>query len=425
MLDRTIPPLVRDIDSLVFPHVDKVVLSNGIPLYIIDRGEQPLSRLDILFTSGRANAVHPLAAEFTVNMLREGAAGKSSAEIAESLDYFGVTLQTMASMRNTYITLYSANSYFFDVLPILRDLILHPTFPEAEFVTQRDRARQSLLVELEKVSTLAGRAFASQMFGADHPYGRMPELVDYETLTIDHLRAYHAEHYVAGRCRLVLSGRITPEMVDLLVDLFSEMPSTAVSPLVLPPFSPADSHYSFVSKSGALQSGIRVSRFVVGRNHPHHHALRVLNTILGGYFGSRLMSNIREDKGYTYGIQSTVIAFPDAAYLTIHTQTAVEYVAPLLREVRAELSRLRHELVSSDELHMVRSYMIGEILRLFDTPISVAEVFVSLLAAELDFEYYAARFEVIRTITSDGLRDLAQQYFSPDDFYTVVAGAEK
>lgn len=425
MLQRAIAPPVSDVDRLTFPRVDKQILPNGIPIYIIDRGTQELSRLDILFTAGRVNDAHPLTAEFAANMLREGAGDMSSADIAEKFDYYGVSLQTLATMHNTYITLYSANRYFADVLPLLHTLITTPVYPETEFATLRDRGRQALMVDLEKVNTLASRAFSTQLFGAGHPYASAAELQDYDTLTTDMLRAYHRAYYTADRCRIVLSGRISSSMIDLVKSLFVSLPRGGVVPCVLPPLCSAGEHYRFVAKQGALQSGIRVGRAVVGRNHPDHHPLRILNTLLGGYFGSRLMSNIREDKGYTYGIQSGVITLPDAAYLVIQTQAAVAYVRPLLAEVERELHRLCDESVSPHELQMVRSYMIGDMLRLFDTPISVAEVFVSLVAIGLDFDYYTARFEAIRSVTPEQLQVVATRYFSPETFYTTVAGAEQ
>ena len=281
------------------------------------------------------------------------------------------------------------------------------------------------MVDLEKVNTLASRAFSTQLFGAGHPYASAAELSDYATLTTDMLRAYHRAYYTADRCRIVLSGRISSSMIDLVKSLFVSLPRGGVEPCVLPTLCSADEHYRFVAKQGALQSGIRVGRALVGRNHPDHHPLRILNTLLGGYFGSRLMSNIREDKGYTYGIQSGVITLPDAAYLVIQTQAAVAYVRPLLAEVERELRRLCDESVSPHELQMVRSYMIGDMLRLFDTPISVAEVFVSLVAIGLDFDYYTARFEAIRSVTPEQLQVVAARYFSPETFYTTVAGAEQ
>lgn len=426
MLDRTTPPPVREVETLTFPEVEASFLPNGIPLYVIDRGEQELSRVDILFSGGKVDETHPLTARHTVAMLREGAAGLSSAEIAEKLDYYGAALQTLATQRNTYITLYVANRYFFEVLPILYKLVACPDFPETEFASLKERNRQALLVDLMKVNVLASRTLSEQLFGADNPYGKQEQPADYDTLTTGHLRAFHRDCYTARRCRIVLSGRITPEMKAAVADTFSALaPGIEHCQGAYPIQIPAGEHYRFVPREGALQSGINAGCFVVGRNHPDHLVLRVLNTLLGGYFGSRLMSNIREDKGYTYGIQSSIVAYPDVAYLVVQTQAATRYVRPLIDELFNEIDRLRDTRVGDEELHMVRSYMTGEMLRLFDSPFSVAEVFVTLLANGLDFSYYSRRFEAIRAVTSEQLQEVACRCLNRANFCVAVAGQEK
>ena len=425
MLDRTVAPQVRDVESLTFPEVEMFRLPNGIPVYVIERGEQEVSRVDILFSAGKIDDTHPLTAELTASMLREGAEGLTSGDIAEQLDYYGATLHTMATLRNTYFTLYSANRFFPEILSLLHRILTRPVFPEKEFATVKERGRQSLLVELEKVGVLASRAFLSQLFGAEHPYGSSVAPADYETLDIERLRRFHAAYYTAARCRIVVSGHISPAMKRCVATLFSDMSPGDAPVQVIPPFHSDTAHYRLVEKTGVLQSGIRAGRLVVGRNHPDHHRLRILNTLLGGYFGSRLMSNIREDKGYTYGIHSSVVTFPDTAYLTIQTQTAVQYVRPLLDELRKELCRLRTEPVGESELLMVRNYMTGEMLRLFDSPLSVAEVFVTLLANNLDFGYYTDRFNAIRAVTPDDLLHTARRYFDEQEFYITVAGREQ
>mgnify|MGYP002555750144 FL=1 len=277
-----------------------------------------------------------------------------------------------------------------------------------------------------KVNVLASRIFSEQLFGAENPYGKSEQLADYDTLTTAHLREFHSRYYTAEQCRIVLSGRITPEMKAAVKETFAAVTSRSESERFLfPAIHSSNEHYRFVEKAGALQAGIRVGRLVVGRDHPDHHILRVLNTVLGGYFGSRLMSNIREEKGYTYGIQSSVVTYPDVSYLVVQTQAATSYVKPLIDEIFNEFSRLRNELVEPDELRMVRNYMTGEMLRLFDSPFSVAEVFVTLLANGLDFSYYNERFGVIRSFTAEQLQAAARCYLNKENFYVVVAGQEK
>lgn len=161
---------------------------------------------------------------------------------------------------------------------------------------------------------------------------------------------------------------------------------------------------------------------VIGREHPDYMKLRILNTVLGGYFGSRLMLNIREDKGFTYGISSSVIGLKQDAYLSVFTQTGNEFVKPLIEEVFIEIERLCNEKIGKEELAMVRSYLIGELARIFDGPFSICDAYISLIANQLDLKYYDRQFEIVRGITSEELQEIASKYFIKDSFYTAVAG---
>ncbi|MCD8288161.1 MAG: insulinase family protein, partial [Porphyromonadaceae bacterium] len=268
MLDRYSAPPIKEIEKLTFPEVDTCTLPNGIPFYVIDRGEEELSRVDILFSAGKVQERQPLTAKLTAAMLREGAGGLSSARIAEQLDYYGASLQTLATQRNTYITLYSANRYFFDLLPLLHTLVVNPDFPEKEFETLKNRNAQMLAVELDKVDVLAGRAFMEQLFGAGHPYGRTERLTDYDGVTTEHLREFHRLYYTARRCRIVLSGKISPEMREAVRAAFADLPVGEIVNVPVAHLYSSNEHYRFVEKSGALQSGIRIGNLVVGRDHP-------------------------------------------------------------------------------------------------------------------------------------------------------------
>jgi predicted Zn-dependent peptidase len=182
--------------------------------------------------------------------------------------------------------------------------------------------------------------------------------------------------------------------------------------------------YHFVKKQNGIQSAIRVGKFWVSKDHPDSHALSILITILGGYFGSRLMTNIREEKGYTYGIGSFVLTFKKASYLVISTEVGNEYIEPTLKEIAVEMKRLQTEPVSENELETVKSYLLGEFLRDFDGPFALAGSFKAINDFGLDYSFYDNYLHTLRTITSYELMSLAQRYLNPDDCYTVVAGSK-
>jgi len=187
--------------------------------------------------------------------------------------------------------------------------------------------------------------------------------------------------------------------------------------------NPNPHKHHFVEKANGLQSAIRIGRLWVDKSHSDYHGLSVLVTLLGGYFGSRLMANIREEKGYTYGIGSFVLPLKYASYLIISTEVGNEYVEPTLKEVTVEMKKLQNELVPADELETVKSYLLGEFLRDFDGPFSLAGSFKAINDFDLDYSYYDQYLTVLRGITSEEIMRLAQQYLEPDDFHTVVAGS--
>ncbi len=423
VLDRKQVPSVKDFENVSLPKPETIILPNGIPVYIIRMGDQDVCRIDVIFSAGRYNEEKTMAAIMTNLMLKEGSSLMSSSQIAENLDYYGAWLQTSASFHNSYVTLYSLNKYFSETLKILDSLIWSPTFPEKEFEILALRRKQQLMVEQEKVQNLAAQAFFECLFGASHPYGRKPSIESFDSLTRNDLLDYHQEYYIPKSCMLLLTGKVTDEMLVGLFESFgrysSDIEVTKEKEISITMSSDRE---IWVEKDNALQSAVRIGCPVVGREHPDFVGLRILNTVLGGYFGSRLMLNIRENKGYTYGISSSVIGQQKGAYLSISTQTATEYTQPLIAEVYSEIEKLRKELIGEEELSMVRSYLLGELSRLSDGPFSVADAYVSMLANRTTFDYFEKQADSIRNIKSEDLLCLAEKYFSRDVFYTVVAG---
>jgi Predicted Zn-dependent peptidases len=224
----------------------------------------------------------------------------------------------------------------------------------------------------------------------------------------------------------MLTGRVTREILNQVMTSFGNEPwggdEGFHSPLFeAQPMAPGRYH---VLKSDAMQSAVRFGLPIVDRSHPDYAKLRVLNTLLGGYFGSRLMTNIREEKGYTYGIGSSITTLKHSSYLSIATQTATKYTEPLIKEVFYEIDRLKKELVEDDELDMMRGYLMGEMARLFDGLFSIADAHQSLIVNHMTTEYFFRMIDAIQTVTAEELQDLARKYLIEENFYIVVAGQQ-
>lgn len=424
MVNRTIPPKVNPIEQVDIIKAQKHVLSNGIPVYYINAGSQDVVKVDFIFEAGTWFQPHNLVASISNSMLEEGSVNFTAAEIAERFDFYGAYLQLMVDQSYGYVNIISLGKYLPDILDITENIIKHPVFPEYELEVMIDKNKQKFLLENEKVKTLCQKKFTQVLFGTAHPYAIKNKLKDFDAINREMLEAFYKSYYHSGNCRIIMAGKVDDSVLQMLEDRFGgndwkgEMHKQLEFAI-----TPSPHKYHFVEKANGMQSAIRVGKPWVDKSHPDFHALSVLVTILGGYFGSRLMANIREEKGYTYGIGSFVLPLKYATYLIISTEVGNEYVEPTLKEITNELTRLQDELISVDELETVKSYLLGEFLRDFDGPFALSGSFKAINDFSLDYSFYENYLATLRTISAEEIKRLAQQYLDPEDFYTVVAGS--
>ncbi len=422
-IDRSQAPLTTPFGALYLPLPQIELLPNDIELYIIDKGDQEVCRIDILFEGGRYAATTPAIADLTGPMLRKGIDGMDADAIAEHLDYYGAWMQTATTLHYSTISLFSLNRNIDKVLPIVVAMINAPTLPTRDFDTLKEQRKQQLLINREKVRILAGETFNSLIFGKSHPYARITTPEDLETTTIDQIEAYHKNYYLNSHIRILLSGHIDLSTKNTIIQHLAKLPTSKhFNPINIIPIQPEEIHTSIIDKPGSMQSGIRMGMPTIANNHPDFPLLDMLNLILGGYFGSRLMTNIREEKGYTYGISSHIISLRNSAYFTIMTDAGTEYTLPLIDETKKEMQRLCDELITSDELETARNYLQGKRARVLDSPFAMSDYFVSSLIAGTPLDYFNHEDAIIRNATASDLRRIAQSYLRPEMLYTAIAG---
>lgn len=424
-LDRTQQPPVTPFGALTMPQPLIQRLDNGIELYIVDKGDQEVCRFDILFDGGRYAGKLPAIADMTGPMLRKGIPGMDAEAIAEHLDYYGAWMQTGTTQHYSAISLFSLNRNLDKVLPVIAQMITEPSMPQKSFDVLKQQRIQQLEINRQKVSFLAAEAFNSLIFGASHPYARTTSAQDLQAVTLDDLRQYHLDYYRNTGIRILLSGRITNEVLDLVHEHFDTLTPAATTPAVVAPIAPEALHTSITHRPAALQSGLRMGLPVIGANHPDYPLLTMLNLVLGGYFGSRLMTNIREEKGYTYGISSHIVSMRDGAYFTIVTETGTEYTRALIDEVRNEMLTLCNTPVPHDELETARNYLQGRRARALDSPFSMSDYFVSSIISGTPLDYFNIEDEIIRTATADDLMRVARTHLHPDNLYIALAGDQE
>lgn len=425
MLDRTTPPPIRQLSEFSITQPERKIMKNGIPLNVIYAGTEDVVRFDILIGGGQWNQEQPLQAMFTNRMLREGASNMTSSQIAERLDYYGAWLELSSSVNCGFITLYSLNKYFERTLAVIADMVKTPLFPEKELAVVTDANKQQFLVNSTRVEMIARKQLNRALFGPQHPFGRYAVAEDYDRITPEVLRSFYQKYYHSGNCKVYVSGKVTPEIIrcieeNLGTETWGHV-TEKTETKVIPPM-PLKEKRIFIEREDALQSSLKMGCFVMDRKHPDFLKTRVLVTLFGGYFGSRLMSNIREDKGYTYGIGAGIVSYPDTGILAISTEAANEYIHPIITEVYREMDRLRNDLVPQEELEMVKNYMLGDLCRAYEGPFSLSDAWIYIETAGLDERFFVHSLDAIRGMTSEELRTLAQKYFCKENLIEVIAG---
>ena len=414
------PPLTIPA-TIEVPEAAKHTALNGTPIYAINCPEYEVVRVSFVFHAGSTTQCHPFTASATANMLAEGSRNMTSQQIAEKLDYYGSYFDINIDRDYSYITFCALSKFFTQTAEVIEEVILHPTFPEAEVATYRDKRRQQLAIERRKVETIARENFAHAIFGEKHPYGVSYPESAYDTLCREHIEEHYRSRYSAENCIVVCSGAISDEVLQRITDIASQIPSSnTLSTVEFPPY---DTRYNVrVQHDGAMQSSIRMGRLLFPRSHEEFVPMQVLSTLLGGYFGSRLMQNLREQNGYTYGVYSAMVNFQQTGYLAIATQVGTEVTEDALQQIAAEIDRLRTERVSEQELSLVKNIMAGEMMRILDGPFGIADVTTENILCGFDNRQIEANLRRIRNTTPDEILSLAQRYLAPEDIVTVVAG---
>lgn len=421
MLNRTQAPDFKQVSAINFIQPEKVVLDNGIPVFAIHSGEQDLVRIEFLFDNVNWTIEKPLQAIAVNAMLNNGTNKLSSKEIAESIDFYGAFFQTEYGQDQSTVTLYSLNKHLASVLPIVKDVLSYSQFPQKELDIYIQNQKQKLQVNLQKNDILSRKEFSHALFG-DTAYGVDIQLKHYDAVKRDDLVDYFKAAYTPNNCTIVVAGKFDEKSFSLLNEQFGKDWETSNSVKNNFNFNTLKKNEVYKEKSESLQSAIRIGRLVVNRKHEDFAGLQILNCVLGGYFGSRLMNNIREDKGYTYGIGSGIVSLQSAGYLFIATEVGADVCAPALTEIYREIELLKNELVEEEELELVRNYMLGSMLGSLENVFSHADKFKNIYFSGLNYNYYENYINTVKTITAEEIKDLANKYLTIETFTEVVVG---
>ncbi|MBR2607774.1 MAG: insulinase family protein [Bacteroidaceae bacterium] len=421
------PHAVPEIKAMEMQNIklpQKVQFSNGVPLFLINGGVHEVVRLDLLFRGGYAVQSRPLQALFTNRMLREGNSVLNAAAVSRKLDSCGAWMETYSSQNCNHITLYTLRRHLPELLKVLAEIVKNPAFPQKNLDVVRRANKSHFLINSRKVDVVAQRHFEKAIWGSEHKFGRLVCAEDYDAVTVELLREYYGNVYGSQNCTIFLSGKFDDCEVEKLGDYFGKEQwgaSSRVSIDDLPPLASMRGRVN-VKVDDTMQSGIKIGMMAVDSSHPDFYTLKYLSVLLGGFFGSRLMTNVRERNGYTYHIEADLSAFGHRNAFSVTSEAANEYVQPLIDEVYNEFHRLQTEPVFVEEMEKLRNCTLGELCREYEGVLAKADVFINTWLSGEAFDGVNSYLDVVRNASPDDFMRLACKYLIPENMVEVVAG---
>ncbi|MFT3704000.1 MAG: pitrilysin family protein [Agriterribacter sp.] len=424
MINRQIAPAIKDAIEykLELKPYRKFVLDNGVEVYAIDAGAEEVLQLELVFHAGNWYENKNLVAATTNHLLKNGTTTKSAYDINEHFEYYGSYLNRNCYNETATINLHSLSKHLNELLPVIREMITDSIFPQTELDIYKQNTKQRLEVNLKKCDFVANRLIDEYLFGVHHPYGKYSSIADYEALQQNQLIDFFKELYVNGKCIMFVGGKLPADIEAQLNKNFGDLPlNKKTLPTIVHPVTPAiEKKYRITNDKDGVQGAIRIAADFPNRHHPDFINAQVLNTLFGGYFGSRLMSNIREDKGYTYGIHSYLQAHVHESAWMISTEAGSEVCEATITEVYNEMEKLRNEKVEEEELLLVKNYLIGTLLGDLDGPFHIIGRWKSIILNDLSEDYFDTSVSGIKQITTTQIQELANKYLIPEKFYELV-----
>jgi len=424
MLDRKIIPTIEEAVhfDLQLKNCDRFTLDNKVPVYAMNAGAQDVVMVEWVFDAGNWYDKQPMVAATTNFLIKNGTTSKTAYQINDFFEFHGAYLNRSCYNETASITLHCLSKHLETLLPVVREIIESSIFPEEELAIYIQNQKQRLSVNLQKCDFIANRLIDEYLFGINHPYGTYSNAEDYDALHTDLIKSFYKQYYLNGSCKIFVAGKMPTGYESMLNKAFGTLPLHADTPVVVehPIVTAAQKKVEIINDENGVQGAIRMARSFPNRHHPDFQKAHVLNTLFGGFFGSRLMSNIREDKGYTYGIHSYFQNHVHASAWMISTEAGRDVCAATITEVLKEMELLRNELVDMEELNLVRNYMIGSLLGDLDGPFQLIGRWKNYVLNGLDENYFYKSIETIKSVTPQELQRLANIYLQPDDFYELV-----
>ncbi len=421
-MNRTLAPEVSHEYNFDLIEPEKVSLSNGVDIYYIEGGKQDVCRIDVLYKAGNIFESKNLLSSVTNDLLGEGTNSKTSLQVNDAFDFYGAYIQRDSSRDYSGLSLFASDKHLPHLMPLLMEVILQSSYPQIEFDIYLKNRKARFQDNLKKVEFVCRNEFTGMIYG-DHPYGKALKLEHFSEISRDEIFSWYNEHYVQQIPVVFVTGRVEKDSRKIITDAFSKLSGKKTDFPILSFVNPTPGEY-LIEQEGAIQSAIRVGRSIVTIEHPDYTSISVANTILGGYFGSRLMKNIREEKGYTYGIGSGLISFEKNGMWMIATEVGKDVTASALQEVYKEIDILANEKVTEDEMEVVRNYIVGNYIKSIDGAFNQADKIKTTVLRGLHKDFYKDYILKILATSPDQVIEMVNKYFTREHLVELVVGGK-
>jgi len=419
MLDRTAAPRHVEINSFQLPYPEIKTLENGVPLFVLRGVSQQVLKIELVFSGSKWDESKNGLSYFTAHMLEKGTKNKNSFEIADFFDFHGASVEISPGFDFVSVSLFCLTKTISKVLPQFIELVSSSIFPEDELNLQKEIFNQSLKINNEKTSYVASKLIKQHLFGSSHPYGKSIEESDVNLLTSHDLRGFFHNNLLLNQVFIVgfldesILGSIISQLRIIKPDLKKQKSSALIAS--------QNQMSEHVEKPNSIQSSLRLGKRIINRNHKDYPALVLLNHIFGGYFGSRLMKNIREEKGLTYGIHSSLNNLRHDAFFVIGADVNRINKDTAITEIKKELYILCDKTVGAQELQTAKSHLLGSLQLEIANPFSVIDKIKVIHLNRLNENFYDELFVDILNVNEASIQRVAIDHLS-DNLIEVAVG---
>ncbi|GMQ30528.1 M16 family metallopeptidase [Algoriphagus confluentis] len=422
MLDRTQAPKFHLPEDFTLSDPVKWLTPSGVPVFYFRTPLLEAVKIEIVSKGARKHLPlsKNLVPSFTLQLLTEGTHSQTENQLSEFFDFYASEVQPSSGFSREGISLLTTKKHLTTVLPVFLSLLTEANFPEEKLKKKKSLRKLGLKLEREKTSSRASQLFRMALFGPNHPYGLEINEAHIDEVSRQDLLDYR-DQILWNEAEIFISGDFSLSELNELNGRLEQVPYVR---FVEPAWTEEIQQRFALSEERpqAFQTSIRIGAWSIPKNHPDYFPLSVFNTVLGGYFGSRLIKNIREDKGHTYGISSSLGEIDDFPYWSIAADVQKQFKKEVLEEIRKEIHLLSSQLIAPDELELVRNYLIGQMVGRFSTSFDWVDRYKSVHFSGLDFSFYRKKMEFLRSFDAEEILEKGSKYFTEAPVIEITVG---